>query len=122
MSIKINYFFYREINLKINTNGYLILCINYKKGYIGKFEISFFSDKKLQKIDTFQNYFQKKHNKIVESNFDIKNCGDLNVYELYNKNIWYYSNKNNFNYLAMSLLFFKMNSYFFKFLAMKKIN
>ena len=34
------------IRLKPNKYGYLLLCLNFKKGYLGKFQLEIFANKK----------------------------------------------------------------------------
>jgi len=43
-------FFSNEVNLKPNENGYLVLCLNYEKGYTGQFKLTVNSDEPIETI------------------------------------------------------------------------
>lgn len=43
-------FFSNEVELSPNDNGYLVLCLNYEKGYTGKFKLDINTDEELESI------------------------------------------------------------------------
>lgn len=49
--------FYREITLLPNKKGYLLMCLNFEKNYVGDYELTLFSDHLLADFENFENYF-----------------------------------------------------------------
>ena len=77
--------FYRTITLSPNENGYLLLCLNYDKGYIGNFELTVNSNKKNFSIEDSSELRKLGYTKYLKGFWSKENAGgcmsELNFYK-----------------------------------------
>lgn len=81
--------FQRKIRLEPGGLGYLILCINSQKGYIGDLTLGVWTDKKIKNIQSSENLFKKAHTYRLKGIWVKENAGGSLSEENFYKNPQY---------------------------------
>jgi hypothetical protein len=65
----------RDILLSPNENGYLLMALNYEKGYVGKFELRIESDERLISVEESESVFSSKYKSTIKGVWSNQTAG-----------------------------------------------
>jgi len=68
-------YFTPEFSIKPNKNGYLFLCINYEKGYTGKFCLDIYSDHSYYTLQEYDHFKQFNSTRVINGSWDMLRAG-----------------------------------------------